>query len=109
MAKKLWKSRKDKKIDGVCAGIANYFNIDVTIVRLVFVALVFFKGAGILLYIIGAIVMPVNEDEIYEDESVENLKSANVESDESVKNESAGERTEGVHSDEEFENFFKKD
>ncbi|MDD6193628.1 MAG: PspC domain-containing protein [Lachnospiraceae bacterium] len=48
----------DKKLCGVCAGIAEYFNIDPTIVRLVWLLLVLCVGTGIWAYIIAAIVMP---------------------------------------------------
>ena len=57
MVKKLYKSRRDKMIDGVCAGIAAYFNIDPTIVRLVAV-LFACTGSGILLYLVAACIMP---------------------------------------------------
>ena len=43
---------------GVCGGIAEYFNIDPSIVRLVWAALVIMGGTGILLYIIPAIILP---------------------------------------------------
>lgn len=59
MEKKLYRSSKDKKIAGVCGGIAEYMNIDSTIVRLVAILLVFGWGAGLLAYIVAAIVMPV--------------------------------------------------
>ena len=58
MYKKLYKSDTDKKIDGVCEGIAEYLNIDSTIVRLIWVLIVFAYGSGILAYIICAIIMP---------------------------------------------------
>ncbi len=58
---RLTKSRTDKVIDGVCGGIAEYFSIDPVIIRLIFVALVFMNGLGILLYIILAIIMPKAE------------------------------------------------
>ena len=48
----------DKKLCGVCAGIAEYFNIDPTIVRLAWLLLVLCAGTGIWAYIIAAIVMP---------------------------------------------------
>lgn len=57
MNKRLTKGT-DKKICGVCSGIANYFGLDPTIVRLAAIALTLCAGGGILLYIIGAIVMP---------------------------------------------------
>ncbi len=57
MEKKLYKSTKDKKLCGVCGGIAEYINLDPTVVRLLWV-LFCFVGAGILAYIVVAIVMP---------------------------------------------------
>ena len=58
MEKKLYKSNKDKKLDGVCAGFAEYFNIDPTLVRLLWVAFSLAGGAGVLFYLIAALVMP---------------------------------------------------
>ena len=62
MEKKLYKSSKNKMIDGVCAGIAEYFNIDPTLVRIGLVLFSAMGGAGILAYIIMAIVMPINPE-----------------------------------------------
>ena len=56
--KKLYLSDTDKKITGVCGGIAEYFNIDPSIVRLLWLLTVLFAGTGILAYIIAAIIMP---------------------------------------------------
>ena len=56
--KRLYKSATDKKIAGVCGGIAEYFNIDSTIVRLIAVALIFFGTGGFWAYLIAMIVMP---------------------------------------------------
>ena len=56
--KKLYKSNTDKKLCGVCGGIAEYFNIDSTIVRLIWVLGFFAVGTGLLAYIICALVMP---------------------------------------------------
>lgn len=58
MEKKLYRSDIDKKLCGVCGGIAEYFNIDSTIVRLLWVLATLFVGCGILAYIIAALVMP---------------------------------------------------
>lgn len=58
MQKKLMRSSKDKKLCGVCGGIAEYFNIDSTIVRLIWILIVCFFGAGILSYFLAALVMP---------------------------------------------------
>lgn len=60
--KKLFKSEKDKKICGVCGGIAEYFDIDSTLVRLAWIIFSCF-AAGLLVYIIAAIIMP-NESNI---------------------------------------------
>lgn len=62
--KRLYKSR-ERMIFGVCGGIAKYFNIDPTLVRLIVVALSLFGiGTGIFAYIIAAIVIP-NEPDIF--------------------------------------------
>ena len=58
MEKKLYKSTKDKKLCGVCGGVAKYFGIDATIVRLALIAFCFIAGGGVLAYIIAAIVIP---------------------------------------------------
>ena len=55
--KRLTKSY-DKKLCGVCGGIAEYFNIDPTLVRIGWVLLVLCAGTGVLAYIIAAILMP---------------------------------------------------
>lgn len=57
MTKKLYRSEKDKMIGGVCGGIAEYFDIDSTIVRVLFVLLLL-SGSGFLLYIILLVVIP---------------------------------------------------
>lgn len=56
--KRLYKSESDKKICGVCSGIAKYFSIDPTLVRLGLVAFCVLGGSGILAYIVCALVMP---------------------------------------------------
>ncbi len=58
MGRKITRSTRDKAIAGVCGGLAEYFNLDPTIVRLGFVIVAFFGGTGIIAYIIGAIVIP---------------------------------------------------
>ncbi|MBQ3888954.1 MAG: PspC domain-containing protein [Clostridia bacterium] len=56
--KKLYKSVTDKKIAGVCGGIAEYFGIDSTWIRLGWALMILFAGTGVLAYIICAVVMP---------------------------------------------------
>ena len=50
--------KKEKKIFGVCSGLGDYFDIDPTVIRVIFLASVLLFGTGLLLYIILAIVMP---------------------------------------------------
>ena len=56
--KRLYRSRQNRILAGVCGGIADYFKIDPLIIRLFFVFIFFFNGAGILAYIIGWIIIP---------------------------------------------------
>ena len=58
MEKKLYRSKTDKKLCGVCGGLAEYFGIDSTIVRLLLVLAVVCAGVGGLAYIIAALVIP---------------------------------------------------
>lgn len=55
--KRLYRSKNDRMICGVCGGIAEYFNIDPTLIRLAFV-LFGLSGSGILAYFVAAIIMP---------------------------------------------------
>lgn len=57
--KKLYRSSTDKKMAGVCGGIAEYMNVDSTIVRLIAILLVFGCGSGLLAYIVAALIMPI--------------------------------------------------
>lgn len=57
-SKRLYRSRRERLVCGVYGGVAEYFNIDPTIVRLAFLLFVFCAGSGVLAYIIAAIVMP---------------------------------------------------
>ncbi len=56
--KRLVRPREGRKIAGVCLGVAEYFDLDATLVRLVWLVLIFGAGTGFLAYIIGWIVMP---------------------------------------------------
>ena len=66
MEKKLYRSRTDKKICGVCGGIAKYFNIDPTLVRLGVALFTLFGGCGLLAYIVCALVIPEEPAELPE-------------------------------------------
>jgi phage shock protein C len=56
--KRLYRSKKDRKIAGVCGGVAEYLNVDPTIVRLIWVLAVLLWGVGLIAYIIAWIIMP---------------------------------------------------
>lgn len=58
MKKRLYKSSTDKKVCGVCGGIANYFDVDPTVIRLIWVIFTLAGGGGLIAYIIAAIIMP---------------------------------------------------
>lgn len=58
MKKRLCKSTTDKKIFGVCGGLAQFFGVDPTIIRLIWAVLIFCAGTGLLAYIIAALVLP---------------------------------------------------
>lgn len=58
MKKRLYKSSTDKKVCGVYGGIANYFDVDPTVIRLIWVIFTLVGGSGLIAYIIAAIIMP---------------------------------------------------
>lgn len=72
---RLHKSSKDKKVSGVCAGIAEYLGVDPTIIRLVFAMMVLGWGTGVAAYILLSIILPEGdageEDEEGEEENEE--------------------------------------
>ena len=57
-AKKLYRSSTNKKIFGVCGGFAEYFDVDVTIIRIAFLIGLLCVGGGLLAYLICALIMP---------------------------------------------------
>ncbi|MDD3657150.1 MAG: PspC domain-containing protein [Atribacterota bacterium] len=68
MAKRLYRSRKNSIIGGVCGGIAEYFDIDPTLVRILTVLIVFLGGAGVVAYIVAWIIIPQNPEQVAEQE-----------------------------------------
>ena len=61
--KKLYRAEDDRKVAGVCGGIAQYFDIDSTIIRLAFLFMILAWGTGILAYLVAALVVP-NESQV---------------------------------------------
>ena len=62
MEKKLCRATADKKILGVCGGLAHYFGLDSTLVRLIVVVLALVYGSGLLLYLLAALIMPISSE-----------------------------------------------
>lgn len=56
--KRLYKVREGKMVCGVCGGIAEYFNLDPSLVRIAWVLFLFMGGSGLLAYIIAAVILP---------------------------------------------------
>lgn len=56
--KKLYRSRIDKKLAGVCGGLGKFLNLDATVIRLIWIILCFAGGSGALIYIIAALLIP---------------------------------------------------
>ena len=62
MAKTLYKSKTDRKLCGVCGGVAEYLGVDVNIVRIAAIVSVFFGGLGAIAYIAAAFMLPEKDD-----------------------------------------------
>lgn len=61
--KKLYRSRTDKMVAGVCGGLGKYLSIDPTLIRLIFALLVFFGvGSGLLVYVVLMIIVPLEPE-----------------------------------------------
>ena len=65
-SKRLYRSRKNKVLGGVCGGLGEYFDIDPSLIRLIWLLVVFMGGSGVLIYIILWIVLPEGENNIKE-------------------------------------------
>ena len=64
MEKRLYRSRTDKKLAGVCGGLGEYLNMDPTIIRLIWVLISLAAGSGLIAYLICALVIPEKPDDI---------------------------------------------
>ena len=62
MQKKLYRSATDRKIAGVCAGVAEYLNIDPTVIRVIWLIASLFGALGIVAYIACALIIPEKPD-----------------------------------------------
>ena len=61
--KRLYRSRRDRKLAGVCGGIGEYFNIDPVIIRLLWVVFTLMGGSGLVAYILAVILIPNHPDQ----------------------------------------------
>lgn len=72
--KRLYKSA-DKKVSGVCGGVAEYLDVDPTIVRIIWACTFLFTGAGLIAYIVAALVMEENPENYYGTPDIEPTSS----------------------------------
>lgn len=120
MGKRLYKSQ-NRVLCGVCGGIADFFNIDPTIVRIIMIVLVVAGfGTGIVIYILAALIMPdrpIDDDRYYRNANVNNFdnrncdnnyKQHNADAHSSYNERQAGSSSEAPNSDSDFDNYFKK-
>ena len=99
MEKRLYRSRSDRMVWGVCGGLAKYFGIDPTIVRVIFVLLIFANGLGLLAYVILAIIVPLESSKVTTPketvrENVEEMKETATELGREIQSTLAGEEDE---------------
>jgi phage shock protein C len=97
MSKKLYLSKNDKKLAGVCGGIAEYFEIDSTLVRLLWVLFSFAGGSGVLAYIIAAIIM--SEEPEYPAFESKESQSGNIDQESAGPNIQTGEEEKDLKTD----------
>ncbi len=64
-SKKLYLAESDRKIAGVCGRIAEYFGVDSTLIRVLWVVFAIFAGSGVLAYLIAWLLIPRNPDSVF--------------------------------------------
>lgn|SRR5574344_1150918 len=103
MIKKMYRSKKDRKIAGVCGGLGIYLEVDPVIFRILFIFLTFMGGSGLLIYLILLLVMPEEPYNLIIDEPVQEAKveqtqvneTVNEKSEQTVEAEEVTEKVEG--------------
>lgn len=85
--KKLYRSKDDRWLGGVCGGLAKYFNVDPTVIRVLFILFALAIGGGILAYIIMWIVIPEEPDGLTAESVAETESAAEAESTEEAPSE----------------------
>ena len=99
MEKKLFKSSRNKVLTGTCGGIGEYFGVDPTLIRLIFVVVTFLGGSGVLIYIVAALVIPNAAVDDFDD-----FEQANHEYHEKPKR-----KNKVAKNDDDFDSYFEKD
>jgi phage shock protein C len=72
-AKKLYRSKTDRIIFGICGGLGEYFEIDPIIFRILFILLIFTGGSGVIIYILLAIIIPGSDGQKLKSAEVKNV------------------------------------
>ncbi len=91
--KRIYIKKDNRKIAGVCSGIADFMHIDPTIIRLIFAILVLFFGTGIVLYIIAVLILPQkNEGAENQQNKIETIDHADMENEKSMPDEKTAEK-----------------
>lgn len=85
MEKRLYRSQKEKVLFGVCGGLAEYFDIDPVLVRVVFVVIALMGGVGVLAYLILWLVVPEKDNDIAAAQIIEETKKSFLNMDEDKK------------------------
>ncbi len=101
MEKRIFKSNRNKVLTGTCGGLGEYFNIDPTIVRLIFVAICFAGGSGLFIYIIAALIIPNTPADDFDDFETMDRANKNYHAKPRNKNKIKTE-------DEDFDSYFEK-
>lgn len=82
--KKLYRSKKDRMLFGVCGGLGSYFKIDPNIFRILFIASAFMGGSGILLYVVLLIFIPNEGGKRVEENKFEEVKEFKQKAEEKI-------------------------
>jgi len=107
--KKLYRSRKDRRIAGVAGGLAEYFSIDSVIIRIAFICAILFGGGGLLVYIIIWIVTPEERIDLFANTTTAEKPEDKTQESTTVNNENNNDKeTINMENQFEFQNGKKK-
>lgn len=75
MTERVLRKSSNKKLAGVCGGVAEYLGVDPTIIRLIWALTILFTGVGVVAYIVAALIMDESTDEVYYEETYQETTS----------------------------------